>query len=395
MWRWDQGHLEYFQFDAIRQIASFVVGHDFRHASRTRLLSDTGLAFSAPATHSPWRNYSRALKLCLLVSERGNKAEATPVAHILAKPGAVTCDEYLHFLARAFTSPSPALKDWAPNATFRYPLLFALKYLLTKTAITSEPFASADEIIGAYRGAGFTGDEDQTAFIGAAGKSSSYETRGKSSPENLRRQARESLRVIAQISYLYIRSGKIIVSLNPADAKDIFEDLTPIVGPRSSGPEAEIRRLSDLFRDGSTSIVLDYPNTIVDEVVESGFQEGTKVKKTHVTIERNTHLRKEFFAARPSPVCDVCMVDTAKSYPWTERVMDLHHLLPLSSGTRVEGTGTTFNDLVPVCPSCHRAIHRYYDKWLSTNVRKDFKDAPEARSVYGAMKSAFPGLIHA
>ena len=173
MWRWDQGHLDYFQFDAIRQIAVYVAAHDFKQAQRAALLTATGLSFSAPATHSPWRNYSRALKVCLLVSEVGQQAQATPVAQILSQPGA------------------------------------------------------------------------------------------------------------------------------------------------------------------------------------------------------------------------------AQSYPWTERVMDLHHLLPLSSGTRVESTGTTFDDLVPVCPSCHRAVHRFYDRWLSSNDRKDFKSAHEALGVYNSMKQTFPGLIHA
>ncbi len=396
MWHWDQGHLAYFQFEAVRQIATFVERHNFKEATRSRLLAATGLPFPAPeATHSPWRNYSRALKLCLLVSEVGTRAQPTPVARILSQAGAVTCDEYLHFLVRAFTSPSPALKDWRPDADFRYPLLFALKYLLTKAAITEGPVASLDEIIGAYEVTGFDGDEDANKFIGIIRSAARYEASGSNAPENLRRQARESLRVMAQISYLHVRAGRIIVSLNAVDAKEIFEDLAPIIGPRARDEEAEIRRLAALFSDGSTSIVLDYPNTIVDEVIESGFREGSKVKKTHITIERNAALRKEFFATRPTAVCDVCTVDTAKTYPWTKRVMDLHHLLPLSSGTRVEGKGTTFDDLVPVCPSCHRAIHRYYDRWLSRNDRRDFKDGREALGVYEAMKSEFPGSIHA
>lgn len=156
-----------------------------------------------------------------------------------------------------------------------------------------------------------------------------------------------------------------------------------------------IRRLSTLFADGTTSDFFDYPNTIVTDVVESGFREGTKIKKTHVTIERNAGLRKEFFAVHPTAICDVCLLDTAKTYPWTERVMDIHHLLPLSSGTRVEASGTTFADLRPVCPSCHRAIHRYYDGWLIQNNRKDFKDGREALGVYQAVKNNFPGIIHA
>jgi hypothetical protein len=395
MWRWDQGHLEYFQFDAIRQIAAFVEQHDFKAAPKAKLVSATGLSFSAPPTHTPWRNYSRALKLCLLVSEVGDQAQATPVAHVLSTPGAVTCDEYMHFLACAFSSPSPALNDWNYAAQFRYPLLFALKYLLTKAIITDEPFASLNEILGAFGKTGFDGDEDATQFIAAVGNRTTYEAAGNACPENLRRQARESLRVIAQISYLHIRTGKMFVSLDAKDAHEIFEDLAPILGPHDVDGDAEIRRLAALFSDGATSIVFEYPNTVTNEVVQSGFREGTKVEKTHITIERNANLRREFFAARPTAICDVCTVNTSLSYPWTKRVMDLHHLLPLSSGTRVEASGTTFDDLVPVCPSCHRAIHRYYDIWLSRNNRDDFKNRREARNVYQSMKADFPGLIHA
>ncbi len=394
MWHWDQGRLAYFQFDAMRRIASFVVVSDFKKASRLDLLTATGLPF-LPKTYSPWRNYSRVLKLCLLVSEVGNQAQATPVAQILAQTGAVTCDEYLHFLVCSFTEPVPALADWQTNAEFRYPLLFALKCLLTKSAIAPEtPVASLNEIIGAYRISGFTGGEDANRFIAVVGRNAGYENAGRTAPENLRRQARESLKVIAQISYLHIRNNQIIVSLNPADAQEIFEDLAPIGGPRAADGEAEIRRLATLFKDGSTSISFEYPNTIVDEVMESGFREGGKVKKTHITIERNSRLRKDFFAARPTSTCDVCALDTAKTYPWTERVIDLHHLLPLSSGTRVEASGTTFDDLVPVCPNCHRAIHRFYEGWLNNNERKDFINSDEARAVYQELKARFSGAVY-
>jgi hypothetical protein len=383
MWHWDQGRLSYFQFDALRQIAEFVVLNDFKATDRATVAAATGLPFSAPPTHSPWRNYSRVLKLCLLVSEVNGVAQPTPVAGILAQAGMVTCDEYLHFLASAFTEPSPSLRDWRPDAEFRYPLLFSLKYLLTKVAINQSQISSLNEIIGAYRMSGFDGSEDDGEFVSLIKADvSDYENAG-----------RESLRVISQISYLHIRGGQIIVSLNQADAHAIFQDLSAVEGVRARDREGEIRRLADLFRDGSTSISFDYPNTIVEEVVESGFREGNKVKRTHVTIERNTRLRKEFFAVRPTAICDVCQLDTARTYHWTERIIDLHHLLPLSSGTRVEARGTTFDDLVPVCPNCHRAIHRFYDIWLDRNNKKDFKDTGEARAVYQEMKTQFSGLI--
>jgi hypothetical protein len=333
------------------------------------------------------------LKICLLVSEVNGLAQPTPVADVLSQAGLVTCDKYLHFLVSAFTEPSPALEGWKTTAEFRYSLLFSLKYLLTKVAIGQDSITSLDEIIGAYRISGFDGTEDDEQFISIMRNDSSYKDSGRSVASRLRRQALESLKVISQISYLHIKSGEIIVTLNREDAHNIFKDLFEISGPRANDREAEIRRLAALFRDGSTNITFDYPNTIVEEVVESGFREGSKVKKTHITIERNNRLRKEFFLVRPTAICDVCTLDTAKTYPWTERIVDLHHLLPLSSGTRVEATGTTFDDLVPVCPNCHRAIHRFYDVWLDGNNKKDFKDTREARAVYQEMKNQFSGLI--
>jgi len=81
--------------------------------------------------------------------------------------------------------------------------------------------------------------------------------------------------------------------------------------------------------------------------------------------------------------------------PWAKRVLDLHHLLPLSSGIQVKKFSTTLDDLVPVCPSCHRAVHRYYDQWLSKEGLLDFPNEIQARVVYGDLKAGFRGAVHA
>ncbi len=161
--------MAYFQFDALRKIAKYVIENDFRGAEKEDLQMATGLPFRAPQTHTAWRNYSRILKIALLVREANGRAEPTPVALALARPGEVTCDEYLHFLACAFTEPSPALQSWRPDAPFRYPLLFALKYLLVKTRMgVDPPSATLAEIVGAYGSSGFVGDEREDEFAGVA-----------------------------------------------------------------------------------------------------------------------------------------------------------------------------------------------------------------------------------
>ncbi len=282
-----------------------------------------------------------------------------------------------------------------PTAKFRYPLLFSIKYLLTKSAITGNPITGLDEIIGAYCASEFDGSEEDSKFIGLMSNLEKYENIGKSTPSNLRRQARESIKVLAQISYLHVIGNDVITTLNNEDATEIFQDLHPFSGYRAKNNDEEILRLANLFKDGSTNTFFEFPHTIINSVVESGFTEGNKVKRTHVTIERNSGLRNAFFLANPTTTCDVCKLDTKKTYPWSDRIMDIHHLLPLSSGTRVESSGTIFSDLVPVCPSCHRAIHRFYDYWLNNNKKIDFKNSKEAHFVYSEMKSVFPGHAYA
>jgi hypothetical protein len=315
----------------------------------------------------------------------------TPVATLLATPGQTTCDEYFHFFARCFTEPSPGFSGWSPDVPSRFPLLFCLKYILAKRAISHTLSTSFGELIEAYKSTGFIGDEDDTAFIQAVGIHQGWS--GSLSSQQYR-QEQESLQVLCQISYLHLEGSEITTSLDPADARDIFADLTAITGPKAADREGEIRRLAELFRDGAIEDFYEYPHTAVNDVVQSGFSEGTKVKKTHLVIERNQELRRAYFDAHPQPLCNVCSINTGATYPWTIRVLDLHHLLPLASGTRVLKTGTSFADLVPVCPSCHRAVHRFYDGWLTAHQLQDFTNEKQARETYIAMKNTFGGPIY-
>lgn len=389
MWKWDQGRMEYFQYDILKTVARFTLNHDFKNASPALIRSETGLAFAAPSTHSPWRNYSRIFKLCLIVSEKNGVAVPTPIASVLADSGTVTCDEYMHFLVEVVTDPSPALSDWAKISDFstlRNPLCFSLKYLLAKVAGLNEFFTPINEIIGAYISSGFTGQEDDTAFLSLMPNRDQYPAIANSVDP---RQARESIKFISQISYLHIDSGNVIAALSQEDAFNIFHEINPIHGNREPDGNNEIQRLAALFKDGSVHDFFDYKETIISDVVESGFSEGSKVKKTHIVIERNAKLRDTFFKNNPTSKCDACNLDTNKKYPWVERVLDLHHVLPLSSGTRVDSRkGTLLSDLVPVCPSCHRAVHRFYDAHLKSESRKDFTNEKEARAIYAKAKSS-------
>ena len=127
-------------------------------------------------------------------------------------------------------------------------------------------------------------------------------------------------------------------------------------------------------------------------VQESGFEEGTKSEKTHLVIERNQFLRKEFFARHPWLTCDLCIMDTHATYPWNERVLDIHHLLPLSSGVEIGVDGTKFGDIRPVCPTCHRAVHSYYTGFLKRHQQPDFTSRDQAFTAYHEIKDTFQGV---
>ena len=230
MWRWDQGRMAYFQYDVLRTISEFVTNHDLRNSQPAVIRAETGLTFP-PQAYAPWRNYARILKLCLIVSEEGYRAIPTDIAAILSQTGTVTCDEYLHFLAQATTDPSPALSNWDNQGRIRHPLCFTLKYILARVAILGQHETSIDQIIGAYIESDFDGDEDENDFAGLVGANSNHVDVTHQLSQNRRRQSRESIKFLSQISYLYTTRDSVIVALSREDAVQIFQAITPVQGP--------------------------------------------------------------------------------------------------------------------------------------------------------------------
>lgn len=388
MWKWEQGRLEYFQFDELRKIAKFGVANNLRQATRSDLEDAVGLPFlpQSPA-YRPWRNYARLFQIALIATPKStNQAEITELGRLLAGDGKVTADEYLHFLAQATTQPSPALSDWDHTADFRYPLLFALRFILAR-ASQHKSTTQISDVVDIYRRSGFCGDEGQEEFLGIIDNVDN----GVSYPPSRYRQPSESIKVLAQLSYLTATKDTIFVSLTPSDASDLFEDLKPVRGQPLKEKSKEINRRANLFLSAIADMETNYPQSIVSIVSEAGFddtfREGERVRRTHISIERNQMIRSMFFRQNPISICDICGMDTHHFYPWVERLLEVHHLLPLCSGARTSKDGTLLEDLVANCPSCHRAVHRYYDKWLGDTYRVDFTDADEAKQAYAEAKN--------
>ena len=118
------------------------------------------------------------------------------------------------------------------------------------------------------------------------------------------------------------------------------------------------------------------------DVPAFGFEEGRRVFRTHGRIERSPLVRRAYFKAHPDLVCDTCRLNVRTVYPWTDNLLELHHMLPLSSSINVNGTTTVLEDLVPLCPSCHKGIHAFYRVKFDEWGIQDFGSKKMAHDVY-------------
>ena len=92
MWNWEQGRLEYFQFDELRKIAKFGLRSNLRLATRSELEAQIGLPFFPDdSQYRPWRNYGRLFQIAMIATPRGRfDANMTAVGRLLAQDGQVT-----------------------------------------------------------------------------------------------------------------------------------------------------------------------------------------------------------------------------------------------------------------------------------------------------------------
>jgi predicted HNH restriction endonuclease len=112
------------------------------------------------------------------------------------------------------------------------------------------------------------------------------------------------------------------------------------------------------------------------------FIEGKRKRVEHFRVDRSPLLRKYCREQNQQPICAMCHMDVLRKYPWTDYMLDIHHLLPLSSSIAITAKGTSLHDIVGLCPTCHQSIHIYYSKWLRKNGQDDFCSRAEAMEVY-------------
>lgn len=380
MWRWDQGRLLYFQFDVLRDIAKTLVkfdGADIANCEgsfRNTLVSETGMPF-LPTHYTVKRNYSRVFQCSFLANFVGNKLIVTDICRDLANTDGLikSVDDYLFNYLPKFRFPFPAFDDYNVDAQRVYPFCAIIKFLFSRAELGLEAKISLDEIFSFIIANDCTGFESVEYYKQLQPGQYEYS-------DTERRQLREMVIFISQLSILKVYDGYLYLDAVDENAK--AEVLSKFLEPENRLPKAD--RIEEFFEMTAISkkIIIPTFEVFTSDPADIEFIEGNKKRVEHFRVERSALLRKYYRQMNPVPHCCACGTDMNIKYPWTEYLLEIHHLLPLSSTVAISNHGTSLADIVGLCPSCHRAVHMYYRKWLRTKNQTDFKSKQEAHDVF-------------
>jgi hypothetical protein len=390
LWRWDQGRLPYFQFDVLRNIASVLVRFDGVNTAdcealfRQALIDGTGMSF-APAHYTVLRNYKRAFECAFLATVSDGRLTVSDFCRELAGTdgGFNNADDYLLNYISRFRFPFPAFDGYDAFSGRVYPFCAIIKYLISLRHRVVQPSVNPDDIFRIIIANNCTGLEDLTFYESLTAKPYDINDTGK-------RQLREMVLFISQLSILKVHNGQLLLDATDPGALEELNRL--FLSPAGESPKRnrteEFMSLTKL----SDGIVLPKIEMFASDISDTEFIEGKRRRAVHFRIDRSPLLRKYYRETHRQPVCNMCRTDVSVKYPWTDYMLDIHHLLPLSSGIAITEKGTSLRDIVGLCPSCHRSIHIYYAKWLRKNNRDDFSSGDEAMEVYlSAMKGLSNG----
>lgn len=380
MWRWDQGRLLYFQFDVLKNISKVLVKFDgvditgCEELFRQALIKETAMPF-APNHYTVLRNYKRVFECAFLATVSRHHLLVSDFCRELAKEGSEfnNADDFLFFYINRFRFPFPAFDGYDELQYRVYPFCAILKYLIALSETVAQPSVSLDEIARVIIANHCTGLEDLNYYRRLMPQTYNM-------TETERRQLREMVIFISQLSILKVYGGRLWLDvINQSSMRELFEIF---LIPQSTVPRCDRTEEFMAITKIKNGINLPTLEILTLDVADMEFIEGKRRRIEHFRVDRSPLLRKYYREQNSHPVCNMCKIDVSQKYPWTDYMLDIHHLLPLSSSIAITTKGTSLHDIVGLCPSCHRSIHLYYAKWLRENKQDDFSSRIEAKDVY-------------
>ncbi len=346
---------------------------------RYTLVSETQMPF-APASYRVWRNYKRVFECSFLATAVEDRLVCSDFCKELANPTGrlQDVDDYFACLVPRFRFPFPAFRDYSPERVVLYPFCAILKLLFAKLRSGFSATLDLAEVFTLIIANQLNGTEERAYY-------ESVKPRSFSPTSDESRQVREMLILLSQVSFLKWHNKRLILDMDLDEyfANDELKGFAdPYYIPLHPLRSEDFLSLTNLSRAQDTIRLRprEQPN---DEL----FIEGKRSRITHLNTERSPALRKMFLRANPEPICDMCSCQTARRYPWTQYLIEVHHVLPLSSSLRITSQGTSIEDVVGLCPNCHRSVHLFYNQYLKQYQQPDFKDKKEAVEVYELAKS--------
>jgi len=280
----------------------------------------------------------------------------------------------LTVLIQRFRFPSPVFDSYDKIEPIIYPFVALLKFLLAKAENDPFPTVSVEEVFSKVIGNACTGLESIEYYH-------SLKATGIQSQGDQGRQVREMLLVVSQFSFLKWANKNLFFDTT-FNLRQFLTDIDLSLMPPVLDRAEEFAIMTTLTSVPKPLVLGQSFEAPIDLI----FTEGQRTRITHLKIERSPLLRRIFFKQQPDIQCDMCELLPRIKYPWTDNLLEIHHLLPLSSGIALLNSGTSLNDIVPLCPNCHRSIHVYYKAWLNGNQVNDFSNKVEAREVYKEAK---------
>jgi predicted HNH restriction endonuclease len=163
-----------------------------------------------------------------------------------------------------------------------------------------------------------------------------------------------------------------------------LDTFSPIEFKTSGDEERDILELGKLPSSSFKYI----PSIGIDEYLDILVSEGKATTHTTTRYERSPELRAAYQAKHGINLsCDICGIVPKSLYKTKSEVIELHHVMPLSSLQEEAENG--INDLVSLCPTCHKAIHARYSQHLKSLSRTYFADKEEAWRLYSELKTEF------
>jgi hypothetical protein len=380
MWRWDQGRLLYFQFDVLKNIARVLVKFDGTKITdcesifRSTLIDEINMPF-APNHYTVLRNYKRVFECAFLATVVNKHLIVSDYCRELAKPNGkfTNVDDFLLNYISRFRFPFPAFDDYDSVQLRVYPFCAIIKYLISLSKKGLQASISLDEIFCIIIANNCTGLEDIDYY-------NRLSTKNYNIAETEKRQLREMIIFISQLSILKVYDGQLWLDITNSTIISELTDkfLVPIDSVPKNERSEEFFELTKISGD----IILPIIEIFSSDASDIEFIEGKRKRVEHFRIDRSPLLRKYYRKQNNRPICGMCDMDVSAKYPWTDYMLDIHHLLPLSSSIAITNKGTSLDDIVGLCPTCHRSIHIYYSKWLKKNCQDDFHSRTEAMDVY-------------